>query len=109
MPAKLYVVVDEALPPGMQLAQATHAAFQLSVVFPEAIKRWHLTSNFLVVLAAPISLLRDLHEQEPEHIPVFEPDLPENPLVALAFLPHPRVNKLLASLPLALKERSHAS
>jgi hypothetical protein len=106
VPAKLYVVVDEALPPGLQLAQATHAAFQLSVVFPERVRKWHLTSNFLVVLAAPISVLRDFHERGPEHIPVFEPDLPENPLVALAFLPDPRVNRLLSALPLALKERA---
>ena len=100
-PAKLYVVVDAALPPGQQLAQSVHAAFQLSVRYPEAIARWHEDSNFLVVLSAPFpSDLPVGHGR----IVVVEPDLPGCPVTAVAYVPHPDVTRALANLPLALKQ-----
>lgn len=111
--AKLYVVVDAALPPGQQLAQSVHAAFQLSCMFPAAIKRWHTDSNYLVVLAAP-NLDEVLHRCAPVllmagHVVTREPDMPGNPVTALAFTPHPDITRALSSLPLALKGMSSAT
>lgn len=100
-PAKLYVVVDEALSPGQQLAQAVHAAFQLSVTYPTAIARWHEDSNFLVVLAAPDPA--SIRAPMPG-VAVTEPDLPGSPVTAVAFLPDPAVTRALSNLPLALKQ-----
>lgn len=97
---KLYVVVDSALPPGLQLAQSVHAAFHLSVEHPEVISRWYADSNYLVVLSHP----------DPDSLPlapavvVREPDLPGCPVTAVAYLPHPSVGRALSSLPLALRE-----
>jgi hypothetical protein len=87
----------------LQLAQAAHAAFQLSVNHPEAVDRWHAESNFLVVLSHPdpLSLSGDFVVEV-----VTEPDLPGDPVTAVAFLPHPGVGRALSSLPLALREPS---
>jgi hypothetical protein len=105
-PAKLYVVVDEELSPGQQLAQATHAAFQLSVDFPEAVSFWHAASNYLVVLSHPHpeALLDDPHLPPPNAV-VREPDFPGDPVTAVAWLPRPDVTDALRFFPLALKER----
>lgn len=90
----------------MQLAQASHAAFALSVRHPDAIRQWHDTSNYLVCLSS-----HDLHEvaarleahPESSVVRVHEPDLDGNPMVALAVRPSHHVGCLLSSLPLALK------
>ena len=104
-PAKLYVVVDAALSPGQQLAQAVHAAFQLSYRFPSATARWFADSNYLVVLSSPDP---EAHARQlvnwAKCVVVHEPDLPDNPVTAVAFLPHPSVGRALSSLPLALKQ-----
>lgn len=104
-PAKLYVVVDAALSPGQQLAQAVHAAFQLSVEYPEAIGLWHSSSNYLVVLSHPrIEELVDDPRLPPPYVTVREPDFEGNPVTALGWLPRPDVTDGLAQLPLALKQ-----
>ncbi len=114
MPEKLYVVVKDDLPPGQQLAQACHAAFQIGVMFNRDIAEWFRRSNYLVVLAAS-----DINEvrrhvcakdevadrKHTRYGIVTEPDLPGCPQTAIAFLPdQPWVGQALSSLPLALKE-----
>lgn len=102
MPAKLYVVVDAALSPGLQLAQAVHAAFHASVFWPDQIRRWHLESNFLVVLASP-DPLAEAQRIGTEFVTVREPDL-DYAITAVVFLPSEHVTRGLSNLPLALKE-----
>ena len=102
-PAKLYVVVDVALSAGQQLAQAVHAAFQLSVRFPVQTEEWHEKSNFLVVLSSP-DPLADAIRIKQAHVIVTEPNFDGNPVTAVAFLPHPDVGRLLSAHPLALRE-----
>jgi hypothetical protein len=103
---KLYIIVDAALSPGQQVAQATHAAFCLSQAYPAAIGAWYRKSNYLVVLASN-NLSADAERLESHFlttaIRVHEPDLPGNPLVALAILPSEHVERLVSELPLALK------
>jgi hypothetical protein len=114
-PEKLYVVVDETLPPGQQLAQAVHAAFQLSVDWPDRVRDWWITSNYLVVLSCPdpIAERTRVHQAgmtvqgQPEVTrcsSVYEPDLPGDPCTAVAFCPADHVGRALSSLRLALKE-----
>ena len=105
----MYVLVDENLPPGQQLAQAVHAAFQLSVTFPAKIARWYRDSNYLVVLASG-DLHRDTErvldrcaDSPVPHIYVVEPDYPNEPTTAVAFVPDESLARSLSSLPLALK------
>ena len=72
----------------------------------DSVAHWYRTSNYLVVLSAsdleaeaarreahPLSTLMRVHE----------PDLPGNPLVAVAILPSDHVERMVSSLPLALK------
>lgn len=95
----------------MQLAQATHAAFALSQAFPGEISQWYRKSNYLVVLSShDLAEDADRIEQHPLNavVRVHEPDLPGNPLVAVACRPAPHVGRLVAQLPLALKEPAMA-
>lgn len=39
--------------PGLQAAQAVHAAVEISLRHPEIVRRWHAESNNVVVVAAP--------------------------------------------------------
>lgn len=88
------------------MAQATHAALSVACAYPGAIEHWYRTSNYLVVLASPdLAKDADRIESHPESVVmrVHEPDLDGNPLVALAILPSPHVDRLVSMLPLALK------
>lgn len=107
-PAKLYVVVRGDLDPGPQLAQAVHAMAQFSVVYPELTREWVVQSNYLVCLSAPdegtlfelaaeASLGRGI-----KRVLVHEPDYGDE-LTAIAFEPGEATQRLLASLPLALR------
>ena len=97
--------------PGMQVAQATHAAFAISQAYPDDISRWYIKSNYLVVLSSH-NLAEDADRIE-EHplnavVRVHEPDLEGNPLVAVACRPGPFVGRLVSMRPLALKSREPA-
>lgn len=106
---KLYILVDGSLPPGLQMAQVGHAAFDLALHAPGDLHDWHRWSNFLVVLASD-DLTKDAARVQ--HLPgirwmsVFEPDLPGCPRTAIAFVPDERIGPLLSELPLAGKERT---
>ena len=102
-PAKIYVVVKDDLSPGQQLAQATHAAFQLAVQYPSRVTDWYWDSNFLVVLSSP-DPLSHVPRIGTRHVIVVEPDYPGKPVTAVAFLPAPNVGRYLSHLPLALRE-----
>ena len=106
-PLKLYIIVDASLSPGMQVAQASHAAFELSLRYPNAISDWHDVSNYVVCLSS--NDLRSVVNRLQEHpessvVRIHEPDLEGNPLVALAVRPSHHVGAMLACLPLALKQ-----
>lgn len=47
---KLYVVVRNDLPPGVQLAQAIHAKDEFAMQFPDINKAWYEQSNYICVL-----------------------------------------------------------
>lgn len=106
--AKLYILVDEKLPPGLQMAQVAHAAFDLSLTHRALLQGWHRESNYVVVLASSdlvADINRVLHNAAGPtyHVTVFEPDLPGEPMTAVAFVPAPWVGPALACLPLAGK------
>jgi hypothetical protein len=78
----------------------------LSQAFGDVIRDWYRTSNYLVILSSqdleaeaarleahPLTILMRVHE----------PDLDGNPLVAVAILPSDHVERMVSSLPLALK------
>ena len=48
--AKLYVIVDEALSPGLKIAQGIHAAFAFRAAHPGLTDEWFVDSNNIVVL-----------------------------------------------------------
>lgn len=102
---KLYVLVDERLPTGLQMAQVAHACFDLSLKYPLTIARWHDVSNFVVILGSsdlPFDSGVVLGTDSTIVASfVVEPDLPHCPLTAVAFCPHPAVGPALAGFPLA--------
>ncbi|WP_428847179.1 hypothetical protein [Nocardia arthritidis] len=93
--------------PGAQIAQAAHAAFDFAIAYPDLIVGWHVTSNVLVVLAAPDELAlgwlcADAAAAGHRLVRVHEPDL-GGALTAAAF--EPAARRLVAHLPLAFAER----
>lgn len=96
------------MPPGLQAAQAVHAAFQFYQAHPEITGRWLSDSNYLVLLAVPdedalielyteANMGRDLCA-----LLVREPDLGDE-ATAVALEPGEAAQKLCACLPLALR------
>jgi hypothetical protein len=82
------------------------------VKYPGLTKEWHTESNFLVILAvenedALLDLLDVLHGRDMRYTYVNEPDL-DNEHTAVAIEPSPEAEKLLANLPLALREEAFA-
>lgn len=88
--AKLYVVVDRALAPGLQISQAMHAAHAFAAQHPACEAEWYATSNTLAVLSAPGDVLVALEHQARalgvRAAPFFEVDLDEQ-LTAIALEP----------------------
>lgn len=96
------------LSPGYQATQAAHAALDFAVGYPALTKAWHDSSNYLVVLAAEdeAELLRlaDLAWDRGLQYSCFvEPDL-NNETTAIVIEPGEATSKLLANVPLALRE-----
>lgn len=107
---KLYVVVRDDLPPGLQLAQATHAALQLSLDHHSAVADWN--NHTLIILSVPrerdlLSLLHDAWTGNLVHAYFVEPDL-DDEFTAVAFAPCVEADRLVAQLPLALAGVTHA-
>lgn len=104
--SKLYVVTRDDLPAGLQAAQLGHALVGYVLAQPAQAARWHTRSNNLVCLAVPdeAALSGLVGRLVSESIPVLcfhEPDL-GGELTAVAVSPDG--GRLLASLPLALRQ-----
>jgi peptidyl-tRNA hydrolase len=105
---KLYIAVRADIPPGLQTAQACHAAFQFYDEHPEVTREWIRTSNFIVIvnvndenelltLAAEASMGHNLVVSK-----VVEPDLGDE-FTAIAIEPGEKASALCASYPLCLR------
>lgn len=106
----MYIVVNAELPPGLQAAQATHAAFQFSAAHSDLTDQWLAHSNFLVVCSVPgetalAELAAQAFKRGIPRIIVREPDV-DNAITAIALAPGIASRKLCAALPLALKEHA---
>ena len=103
---KLFVVVRNDLDPGLQLAQAVHAAVKYAL-FHEDARRWHVESNNVAVLQVPDeaalkALTQKVLIKDPGCLVATfeEPDL-DHQWTAAAF--GGGAKKLMGSLPLALR------
>lgn len=107
-PDRLYIAVRADLPPGLQLAQSSHAMAHFWDEHPTFARSWLHRSNHLVVVAVPdedallalateASLGRGLCITK-----VNEPDLGDE-FTAIALQPGEAAQQLCARLPLALR------
>lgn len=101
------MAVRADLSPGLQAAQAVHAALQFFHANPVPIGKWLLRSNFLVIVSVPdegalLDLITEAHRRGVAHVGVREPDLHDE-ATAAAFTPGRDAQRLCASLPLALR------
>lgn len=107
-PAKLYVLVRRDLSEGQQATQATHAALDFAVTYPDLVKAWHDESNYLIVLSVAdekelLSYADRAWDLGLRYSVFFEPDL-DNTVTAVVIEPGRTTSKLCANLPLALRE-----
>lgn len=98
------------LPAGLQAAQACHAAFEFSDQHAEDTTAWLRGSNYLIIVSVPdeyelMGLMEQAASKDIYFTAVREPDIGDE-LTAVAFKPGVAAQKLCASLPLALRERS---
>lgn len=110
MYARLYIAVRADIGPGLQVAQAVHAAFAFGRDHPEETRKWLVESNFLVVVAVPdenalLDLITDAACRGITRTAVREPDI-DDEVTAVALGPGTAAQKLCANLPLALRERA---
>lgn len=96
------------LAPGLQAAQAVHAALEFAAANPEMIGAWLKDSNYLVIVQvddeqALAGLIRRAVLKRIPHHTVVEPDLGDE-MTALALAPGDAARRLCASLPLAMRE-----
>lgn len=103
----MYVLSRGDLPPGLQAAQAAHAAFQFALEHPEVTRRWHQGSNCLVLLSVPdeTSLVSFAETLAAAGVPcslVVEPDIGDEH-TALAVAPT-GIGNAFAHLPLHGRE-----
>lgn len=94
--------------PGLQAAQAVHAAFAFQRDHPDEIRKWLVESNFLVIVAVPdehalLDLIVQAARRGITRTAVREPDIGDE-VTAVALGPGIGAQKLCANLPLALKQ-----
>lgn len=105
---KLYIAVRADIPPGLQTAQACHAAFQFYDEHPAVTREWIKTSNFIVIVNVEsetqlLDLLADARMgRNLVASAVNEPDLGDE-YTAIAIEPGQSAAELCASLPLCLR------
>lgn len=104
---RLYIAVRADLPPGLQAAQAVHAAVEFSVSDPDAATRWHRDSNFLVVVSVSdelgvVDLIGRAKRAQVPFRAVREPDV-GNEFTAVVLGPGAGARRLCSALPLALR------
>lgn len=107
---RLYIVVRQDLPHGLQAAQAVHAAFEFSDEHPEWTEQWMSISNYLVILSVPdeptLDALRATAVLKGMDITVVrEPDL-DMQVTAVAFEPSDKSRRMLGSLSLAMRQEA---
>ena len=95
--------------PGLQAAQAAHAAFQFSVEHPEAMSAWYSGSNYLILLNVPdedalLGWADIAFKEGVEYSLVYEPDIDGHTSIAIA---PSHLSAKLASLPLQGKEMAY--
>ena len=99
-------MVDRALAPGAQIAQACHIMREWTAKHPEGDAEWYANSNYLACLSASQSdIQRLIAKCEKKKIPyaVFrEPDF-DNQITGIALAPGDEARRACSSLPLALK------
>jgi peptidyl-tRNA hydrolase len=104
---RLYIAVRQDLSPGLQAAQAVHAAFHFYHDHPDLVRPWLIQSNFLVIVGVPdedalLDLISEASARGITRTAVREPDL-DNEATAVALEPGVAAQKLCATLPLALR------
>lgn len=109
-PMKLYIVTRADLPPGARAVQSAHAMREFAAEHPNIEKRWHESSNTLVMLEAPdeAALERILLDASEAGIPAAffrEPDL-KHSVTAIALGPGARKLERVRHLPLTLSDTS---
>ena len=86
--------------------QAAHALQELNIHFPDVIRGWHASSNYLVLLSASQERLQQtLLKAQQQGLPVcafHEPDLNDQ-LTAIAI--GPDGGRLVRKFPLAMKDK----
>lgn len=105
---RLYIAVRADLPPGLQMAQAVHAAFQFSDSHSDVMHRWMSDSNYLVIVSVPsedalLDLITSAAHKGIGHTAVREPDIGDE-VTAVVFTPGDAARRFCSSLPLALRE-----
>lgn len=105
---KLYIITRNDLTPGMQAAQAVHAAFEFVSRYPKHAFRWMDQSNHICVLAVDhwrelIMLKSEAEIAGLKCILFREPDL-DNEITAIAIEAHPEASRLVERLELALTQ-----
>jgi len=93
--------------PGLQIAQAVHAAFAFAHQRPELVGPWMHNSNYLIVVSVPdegalMDLISEAAHRGIGRTATREPDL-DDELTAVALEPGPAAARLCSSLPLALR------
>lgn len=96
------------IPPGLQMAQAVHAAFAFQHDHPELTADWLKRSNYLVIVSVPdegvlLDLISAAAQRGIPRTAVREPDL-QDEATAVALAPTIEAARLCASRPLALRQ-----
>jgi peptidyl-tRNA hydrolase len=109
---KLFIIVRADLDPGLQLAQAVHAAIQWVIEDPDLSSIWHKKSNNVVVKhvadeAALLALAEKAYERGCVVEAFKEPDL-DDATTAVAIVGG-GANALLRDLPLARFDSARAA
>lgn len=99
---KPYIVLDETLKPGQQIAQCAHAIAEFSIQHPQLFKEWHDISNYICCLIAPDleALEQRCKEQGMSYTTFREPDY-DNKLTAIAIEPSQLAKSIVRSYKLA--------
>lgn len=97
------------LPPGLQAAQAVHAAIEFTLQWRGIVARWNLESNNVVIISVPdedaLAAIAARAVEEGMVRTIFrEPDV-GNTITAVALQPGEDARRLCSQLPLALKEK----
>lgn len=102
---RLYVVVRSDLAPGLQMAQAVHAAFLYARTHADSFCEWMRDSQYLITVSVPSeaelkSLVTEAAKRGLLHVEWREPDLDDS-TTAIALEPSAGSRRLCSNLPLA--------